>query len=51
MKIKIFKKDSRPEQILDLPTGRAKDWIKSGEAEKVNESRTTKTQNNDSDGK
>jgi len=49
MKIKIKAKASRPEQIIDIPQGRAKAWLKSGEAEKVDESRTTKTQDNDSE--
>jgi len=48
MKVKILAKASRPEQIVEMPSGRAKEWIKSGEAEKVNESRTTETQDNDS---
>ena len=47
MKIKIKAKGTRPEQIIDMPPGRAKDWIKTGEAEKVDESRTTKKHNSD----
>jgi len=48
MKVKILEKESRPEQVVEMSAIRAKEWIKSGEAEKVNESRTTKTQDNDS---
>lgn len=50
MKVKIKAKESRPEQVVEMSQGRAKEWIKSGEAEKVNESRKPKTQDNDSEG-